>query len=111
MGIRKAQVFTIRSSGLRQPISSYGKAYAYAYASLDDIIALSLSEVAIRGASEQIKCCVSYETRCKYIQKILITNYYLTKNMQNDRNFARFSTILVMSGEKSATHAFGNLCR
>ena len=56
MGIRKAQVFTIRSSGLRQPITNYGETCALGARLMLVIIArFTFFEVAIRGAIEQIK--------------------------------------------------------
>jgi len=51
---RKAQVFTIRALGLRQPLTDYGKP-ALSTSLLSVSIARSHSEVAIQGAKELIR--------------------------------------------------------
>lgn len=70
MGIRKAQAFTIRVSGLELTyIILWGSLRLCASLSLDDIIARSLSEVPIRDAIEQIKMYVHKNARSKGRQK------------------------------------------
>ncbi|MBO4316286.1 MAG: hypothetical protein J5867_10050 [Prevotella sp.] len=62
MDKRKAQVFTIRHTGLLQPTIHYGKPTLKAQASLWIDFARSLSDVAVRVANEQIKCRVAKNT-------------------------------------------------
>ena len=66
VGTRKAQAFTIRTSGSRQPINIYGKPALYAQASLMLMFARSLSRSRFRGANEQIKCHVPKNTLQMY---------------------------------------------
>ena len=86
---RKAQVFTIRALGLRQPSINYGRTCALGASLLLIDYARSHSEVAIQGANEQIKCRASYETRCKGTTFLQITIQYAVKVSKK----IRFGTI------------------
>ena len=68
MGIRKAQVFTIRSSGLGQPSISYGKPALSASSLLIDYCSFTF-EGLIRAAIEQIKMYVHRNAWGKVKQK------------------------------------------
>ncbi len=68
MGIRKAQAFTIRYSGLDQPISPMGS-LRLCTSLVGDIIARSHFEGPVRVAIEQIKMYVLIKARDKGMKK------------------------------------------
>lgn len=94
MGIRKAQDFTIRHSGLGLPTTFYGKHALYTNF-FERSFALSLSEVLIRVAIEQIKCHVPKNTGQKYKDFLEKQKKWMKKCASKGKNLMRHVDFIV----------------